>query len=136
MLQSFIEDIRFCNREIKKSITLKLSLYAIIIYVIFTIICFILIPNIIPIENTLISHDFRIFYESTKLIVIDPGQLYHPVVNDMSFRYLPIFSLLFIPYILIPYELAFIVHTILMAILHICSFYLILILSSKFGNGS
>ncbi|MFX1275431.1 MAG: glycosyltransferase 87 family protein [Promethearchaeota archaeon] len=132
MLESFIEDIRFCNRYIKKSITLKLSLYAILIYVIFTITCFILIPNIIPLENILISHDFRIFYESTKLIIIDPGQLYDPVVNDMSFRYLPIFSLLFIPYILIPYELAFIAHTILMAFLHICSFYLILILSTKF----
>ncbi|MFW9867039.1 MAG: hypothetical protein ACFFEN_13165 [Candidatus Thorarchaeota archaeon] len=132
--QPLIEDIKFCNNYIKKTRSLKLSLYAVLVYVIITILCFIFVPMIIPLENTIIANDFRIFYQSAEIIVTDPTQLYASSVYNMPFRYMPMFSLLFIPYTFISFEAGFIIHTILMGIVHIISFYLILITSTKWFN--
>ncbi|MHA2392111.1 MAG: glycosyltransferase 87 family protein [Promethearchaeota archaeon] len=103
-------------------------------YLIFTILCFIFVPLVIPLENTIIANDYRIFYQSAKIIITDPTQLYTSPVYNMPFRYLPLFSLLFIPYTFLPFEIGFLIHTILMTIVHFASFYLIFITSTKWFN--
>ena len=130
----FISDIKFCSTYIKNTKSLKLSLIAVLIYVVFTILCFIFVPMIIPLENTIIANDFRIFYQSAQNILSDPTTLYSSPVYNMPYRYLPMFSLLFIPYTFIPFKVGFIIHVILMAIVHIASFYLIFIISAKYNK--
>ena len=99
----------------------------------FSLSCFFfLVPLIIPIENTIIANDFKIFYQSAQTIVSNPEQLYSLPDYNMPFRYLPLFSLLFIPYTLIPYELAFVIHTVLLGLVQTASFYLIYIISTQF----
>ncbi|MCJ7651000.1 MAG: glycosyltransferase 87 family protein, partial [Candidatus Lokiarchaeota archaeon] len=94
--------------------------------------CFFLVPLIIPIENTIIANDFRIFYQSAQAIITDPEQLYSLPAYKMPFRYLPFFSILFVPYTLIPFELGFVIHTFLLGLIQTASFYLIYIISTRF----
>ena len=126
------QDLNSCTDHIKKTRTLKISLIVNLIYVIFTILFFFLVPLIIPIENTIIANVFKIFYQSAQTIVSNPEQLYSLPDYNMPFRYLPLFSLLFIPYTLIPYELAFVIHTVLLGLVQTASFYLIYIISTQF----
>lgn len=133
-LKPLIEDIQFCSNYIKNTKSLRLSFYTVAIYVLFVILCFLFVPFIIPLEKTVIANDFRIFYQSAQNILSDPTTLYTSPVYNMPFRYLPLFSLLFIPYTFIPFEVGFIIHVFLMTIVHIASFYLVLIISLKWFN--
>lgn len=85
-----------------------------------------------PIENTLVANDFRIFYQSAQTISNNPELLYSLPDYNMPFRYLPLFSLFFIPYTLIPYEIAFTIHTIILGVVQTASFYLVYIISTRF----
>ena len=126
------QDLKNCTDHIKKTKTLKNSLIVNLVYIIFTVLCFFLVPLIIPIENTIIANDFRIFYQSAQAIITDPEQLYSLPAYKMPFRYLPFFSILFVPYTLIPFELGFVIHTFLLGLIQTASFYLIYIISTRF----
>jgi len=127
----FVEDIKSCNDKIRNEIILKLSRLTVLFYLIFAILCFLFVPFFIPLKNTAIANDFRIFYQSAQILLEQPEYLYSSSIYNMPFRYFPFFSLLFIPYTFIPFEITFIIHITLMAIIHIASFYIIFILSSK-----
>lgn len=133
-LSLFKEDLKSCTEYIKKTKAIKNSLIVILVYIVFTILCFFLVPLVIPIENTVIANDFRIFYQSAQTILVNPEQLYTLPDYNMPFRYLPLFSLLFIPYTFIPFELAFIVHIFVLGVVQTASFYLIYIISTRFYN--
>jgi len=126
------QDLKNCTDHIKKTKALKNSLIVNLVYIIFTVLCFFLVPLIIPIENTIIANDFRIFYQSAQAIITDPEQLYSLPAYKMPFRYLPFFSILFVPYTLIPFELGFVIHTFLLGLIQTASFYLIYIISTRF----
>ncbi|MBY9018276.1 MAG: DUF2029 domain-containing protein [Candidatus Lokiarchaeota archaeon] len=126
------QDLKNCTDHIKKTKALKNSLILNLVYIIFTVLCFFLVPLIIPIENTIIANDFRIFYQSAQAIITDPEQLYSLPAYKMPFRYLPFFSILFVPYTLIPFELGFVIHTFLLGLIQTASFYLIYIISTRF----
>ncbi|NVM45902.1 MAG: DUF2029 domain-containing protein [Candidatus Lokiarchaeota archaeon] len=130
----FIQDLKECTIHIKRTKALKISVYVILIYIVITILSFIIIPFITPIENTIISNDFKIFYQSVQTILANPEELYTLPDYKMPFRYFPLFSLLFLPYTLIPFEVGFIIHTFLLGIFQIASFYLIYVISTKFYN--
>jgi len=128
------QDFKNCTDHIKKTKALKNSLIVNLVYIIFTILCFFLVPLLIPIENTIIANDFRIFYQSAQAIITNPEQLYSLPAYNMPFRYLPFFSILFVPYTLIPFELGFVIHTFLLGLIQTASFYLIYIISTRFYN--
>lgn len=127
-----IQDLKECTAHIKKTKALKVSLFVNLIYVVITILCFFIVPYFTPLENTIIANDYRIFYQSAQTILADPEQLYILPDYNMPFRYLPLFSLLFIPYTFIPFEVGFVIHTFLLGIIQTASFYLIYIISSHF----
>ncbi|TFG25209.1 MAG: DUF2029 domain-containing protein [Promethearchaeota archaeon] len=133
-MSPFKQDLRECTQHIKKIRALRISFYVNIIYIILTILSFLLVPIIIPLENTIIANDFRIFYQSAQTVLENPELLYSLPDYNMPFRYLPLFSFLFIPYTFIPFELGFIFHTISLAIFQTLSFYLIYIISVRFYN--
>ncbi|MFW9951288.1 MAG: glycosyltransferase 87 family protein [Candidatus Thorarchaeota archaeon] len=133
-LSLFKEDLKSCTEHIKKTKALKNSLVVIFVYLVFTILCFLLVPLFIPIENTVIANDFRIFYQSAQTILVDPEQLYVLPDYNMPFRYLPLFSLLFVPYTFVPFGFAFIIHTFILGAVQTVSFYLIYIISTRFYN--
>ncbi|NVM17567.1 MAG: DUF2029 domain-containing protein [Candidatus Lokiarchaeota archaeon] len=131
-LNLFKQDIKSCTEHIKNTKALKKSFIVVLVYIIFTIACFFLVPLVIPIESTVIANDFRIFYQSAQTIVVNPKQLYILPDYNMPFRYLPFFSILFVPYTLIPFEIAFIIHTLILGVVQTASFYLIYIISTRF----
>jgi len=127
----FLDDLKECSKIIKQSKALKLSIVLNIIYVIGTIIGFLVS------DFFLFAHDFLIFDQSSEILMNNPielytSDLYSTDVLDNPFRYFPLFSLLNIPMSMIPFEIAFILHTFLMTSIHVASFYLILILCKKF----
>lgn len=127
-----MKDLKECTEHIKKTKALRVSLVVNLIYVLLTILCFFIVPFFIPLENTIIANDYRIFYQSAQTLMTNPANLYSLPDYNMPFRYLPLFSLLFIPYTMIPYELGFVLHTILIGIIQTISFYLIYIISTRF----
>jgi len=128
------QDLKSCTDHIKKTKALKNSLIVNLAYIIFTVLCFFFVPLIIPIEKTIIANDFRIFYQSAQAIIANPEQLYSLPAYNMPFRYFPFFSLVFVPYTILPFELGFVIHTILLGLVQTVSFYLIYIISIRFYN--
>jgi hypothetical protein len=129
-----IQDLKECTAHIKKTKALKISLVLNLIYVLFTVSAYLILPSFTQIENTIIANDYRIFYQSAQAIVANPEQLYTLPAYNMPFRYLPLFSLLFIPYTYLPIEVGFIIHTSFLGIFQTASFYLIYIISTHFYN--
>ena len=130
----FFQDLKKCTEHIKSTKALKISLFMNIIYVIFTISSFFIVPYFTTIENTIIANDYRIFYQSAQTVLANPEKLYSLSAYNMPFRYLPLFSVLFIPYTFMPFGVGFIIHTILLGIIQSASFYLIYIVSTHFYN--
>ena len=130
----FLQDLKKCTTHIKKTKALKISVFVNLIYVVFTIVCFFIVPFFTPLENTIIANDYKIFYQSAQAIITNPEQLYTLPDYNMPFRYFPLFSLLFIPYTFIPFEVGFVIHTFLLGIFQTASFYLIYIISTHFYN--
>ena len=85
----FKQDIKTCTKHIRKTKALRYSFIVVIIYIIFTIVSFLLISSVMPIENTVIANDFRIFYQSAQAILTNPEQLYTLPDYNMPFRYHP-----------------------------------------------
>jgi len=130
----FLQDLKKCTAHIKKTKALKISVFVNLIYVVFTIVCFFIVPFFTPLENTIIANDYKIFYQSAQAIITNPEQLYTLPDYNMPFRYFPLFSLLFIPYTFVPFEVGFVIHTFLLGIFQTASFYLIYIISTHFYN--
>ncbi|MBN2155304.1 MAG: DUF2029 domain-containing protein [Candidatus Lokiarchaeota archaeon] len=122
----FLEDLKESTEFIRTSRPLKLCLLLNLIYVIGTLMVFFLS------DFFLLAHDFRIFGQSSKILLDNPTDLYTSTDYRYPFRYFPLFSFLNIPMSFLPFSVGFVIHTILMETVHIGSFYLILILCKKF----
>ncbi|UYP44094.1 hypothetical protein NEF87_000379 [Candidatus Lokiarchaeum ossiferum] len=130
----FWEDIKGEFKLLRKSNVLCFGIVLNAIFVVLIILLFILSEYSEKVDLAFMSFDFRIFYTSFSLIRSNPSALYTSQQYEFPFRYLPIFSYMNSFISLIPYPIAFIIHTLIMEILHIFSFVLFLVLSKRFYN--
>jgi len=122
---TFWEDLQMCSQYIRHSPLLKLGFIFEFSFILIVILLFIFLPLLFPSWSTIMAHDFRVFYDAVNTYCHSPDLLYSSSPHQFPFRYLPAFIYLFYFYTLIPFELSFILHTILMGLFHLASFYLI-----------
>lgn len=129
---TFFKDILAEVDFVWKTKSLRYGLFANLLYLLTIIVAYYLSDISVNFSSELLSFDFRIFYTSFLLVRSDPTLLYSSDLYAFPFRYLPFFSYFHSYISLIPYSVAFALHTVFMIFLHLFSFLIILVLCKRF----
>ncbi|MEJ2248582.1 MAG: glycosyltransferase family 87 protein [Candidatus Lokiarchaeota archaeon] len=105
-------------RKYKTSLSIvwenKILLYAVLINLSYLFVSYILFFTLLQ-----TSTDFQIFYKSARVFLTQPANLYEKVNYIWDFRYLPLSTILFIPFSLLSFPLAYIMFNIVNFILNL-----------------
>jgi hypothetical protein len=129
---TLFKELRHFVGFIKASKALRIATYIMGIYYFVITISFVIAVSTHLLDTTIFSKDFRVFYTAVHILFQNPEQLYMSPEYELPFRYLPMFAYLFTFIQFFPFEIAYILHNLIMMAIYFINCFLVYELCVKF----